>query len=439
MEQTTHTLTLASLIAERLGLDVTLRANVPLPHVLPSTLEQLRDLPTDAPQWQALIAPLTLGETYFFRHRPQFQTLRDVWLPTMLQRYPHGQRLRVWCVGCSSGEEAYSLVLAIQPLLPSGYTLELIATDLNSLAIKAANRAVYREWAFRGEEPPNLRGWAFVRDPDGYRLRDDLRGHVRFRQGNLLESPAPQGLHLILCRNVLLYFTPRALQRAELILQAALVAGGWLMLGQAEALKGERVGWQMHVLGGRFVYEKAAELRLPVVQAHHPESLPSPTPEAVIPYQQALAAYQRRAWQEAEAHLIRNPSLAARVLLAAVQANRGDTQAAHTQIAAVLQAAPLYADAHVLQALLYLEGNATPLVARALKAALYSQPGHPLAAFLLGNLHAQRGEHRRAHILWEQALEGVQLLPAASYPWDISLYSAGEWVMMIRSALTEAG
>ena len=129
-------------------------------------LNWLTTLPDGSPEWWRLAGHLTVGETYFFRDRSCFEALEQHVLPSIIasRRTKGNLRLRVWSAGCATGEEAYSLAILMDRLLPdrSDWAVTILATDINPDALEKAQRAIYREWALR-ETPERVRNLYFRR------------------------------------------------------------------------------------------------------------------------------------------------------------------------------------------------------------------------------------------------------------------------------------
>ena len=101
---------------------------------------------------ETFIAELTIGETYFFRHRAQFEALERTILPDLIARRSQERRLRVWSAGCATGEEPYSLAIMLDRLLPdrASWSVMILGTDINRTSLEQAQRGTYRAWSFRG-------------------------------------------------------------------------------------------------------------------------------------------------------------------------------------------------------------------------------------------------------------------------------------------------
>lgn len=198
----------------------------------------------NAERLQVLAAHLTIGETYFFRERATLDALTQTVLPALIAaRRGRGQTLRVWSAACCSGEEAYTLAILLHRLLPdiADWRIEITGTDLNADFLKKALAARYGAWSFR-DAPDWLQPRYFERGADGrYTVIRAIRRMVRFELLNLIEGEGPyrlrglQGLDLILCRNVLMYFTPQQMRRVADRVASALTPGGWLAVSPSEA------------------------------------------------------------------------------------------------------------------------------------------------------------------------------------------------------------
>lgn len=471
----THVLSrqIGELVEARTGIVIHAQMRITLDELL-STLpdgdadvymEKLRASRETDPTWQVLIKALTIGETYFLRDQAHFELLRNHILPGLIdrRRASGSLYLNLWSVGCASGEEPYSLAITLRELLPDleRWTIRLVGSDLNAAALHVARRGVYRKWAFR-HTSIDFQARYFDQVPNGLQLKPEVRDMVTFRHMNLLAGPPLPRLDIIMSRNVLLYFNAETVRRAETIFYDALSPEGWLFLGQAEALRHERDRWQIGLFPGVPVYQRPgpngqraengdsggemgeSALNERVDAGQHGQRVGDDTPatNATLAqlYDDAASALRAGALDDAERLarqlLERRPaSASASMLLGAVCADRNRKDEARAYIDQALSIDPLLADAHYLRALVLLEDDQPTEAAIALHAALYSERNHPLAAFMLGNLHAGRGEIRRAMRLWENALNVAADLPAESALCDISDITAGQLAALTREQL----
>ena len=200
------------------------------------------DDPRNEDELEHLVASLTIGETHFFRNHPQVDAIQRVILPNLIDERRRERRLRIWSAGCSSGEEAYSIAIALDMLLPDRkrWTIDILGTDINDLAVTKAREGLYGEWSFRGV-PQSIRKRYFIPEGRRYRLLPEIREMVTFRELNLVSDTYPSRtsdtaeMDLILCRNVLIYFRPETVNAVVTRLERAVAPGGWMMAGHAES------------------------------------------------------------------------------------------------------------------------------------------------------------------------------------------------------------
>ena len=194
-------------------------------------------------QIEGLASHLTVGETYFFRGKSTFDVLAAEILPELVRaRRGSNQRLHIWSVGCCTGEEAYSLGILVSRAIPDlqDWHVTILATDINRKFLHKAEAGVFGAWSFR-DPPPMLKELYFTPKAEGlYEIAPFVRKMVVFRPLNLAADVYPSLLNdtnamdVILCRNVLMYFTPEQAGNVIRKLHHCLVDGGWLVVGPNE-------------------------------------------------------------------------------------------------------------------------------------------------------------------------------------------------------------
>jgi two-component system CheB/CheR fusion protein len=189
-------------------------------------------------EYQRLVSSFLIKVTEFFRDLEFFRVLRERVLPELIaQGRTQGSQLRLWSAGCATGEEAYSLaILVAEALGPelSQFTVRLFATDLDERAVAFARQAVYPAAALAGV-PEELRSRYFTQLDGTYEVKKPIRALVTCGEHDLGQrAPFPR-IDLVLCRNVLIYFTPEMQQHALSLFAYALRPGGYLVLGKAES------------------------------------------------------------------------------------------------------------------------------------------------------------------------------------------------------------
>lgn len=195
----------------------------------------------DAARSDACARYLTIGETYFFRE-PRALELVCEQARAHLAR-GESRPLRIWSAGCCTGEEPYSIAMALRRRVPqlAPAMASILATDLNEGYLDFARAGVYRRWSFRNTEPADHP--AFFRPLDDGRFGIDagLRAQVRFARLNLAGTSYPSAatgtlaMDIIFCRNVLMYFSQQQARAVVARLRDCLVDGGWLVVNASEA------------------------------------------------------------------------------------------------------------------------------------------------------------------------------------------------------------
>lgn len=190
-----------------------------------------RLLAGDADSVSCLVEHSVIGETYFFRHSEQFQALHQ----RLTTDFTDEAGLLVWSAGCATGEEPYSLSMALLDAGRARRSDRIVATDISERSLKTAREAVYGRWSLRRMEP-HVRSRHFeALGADRFRVNEPARKRVEFRRQNLVLDPAPvSGCHLVFCRNVLIYFEAPTAAKVLHTLADALAPGGYLVLGPVE-------------------------------------------------------------------------------------------------------------------------------------------------------------------------------------------------------------
>ncbi|HEY7809627.1 MAG TPA: protein-glutamate O-methyltransferase CheR [Allosphingosinicella sp.] len=189
------------------------------------------------------VEALLNNETYFFRDRALFDLLLGPGLTRLEAAGAAEKRLRIWCAGCSTGQEVWSLamIFAEQARRWAGWSIEIVGTDVSAAAIAQARSGTYSQFEVqRGLPVGQMMRWFSDADRKAWRIDPALARTVRFQRHNLLHpAPSPGRFDLLLCRNVLLYFPAEGRAEAFRRLASAAAPDGLLMLGAAETVIGQ--------------------------------------------------------------------------------------------------------------------------------------------------------------------------------------------------------
>ncbi len=198
-------------------------------------LAHLRINPTEL---DALHDELLIGVTNFFRDQDVFAYLRGEGFARLIEGHAPGTPVRVWVAGCAGGEEAYSLAIALIEFLGDSAPrtpIQVFGTDLSEASLAKARAGVYPEGITADVSPERLQRF-FVKQDGGYRISKEIRGLCVFSRHNVVRDPPFSHLHLVSCRNLLIYLEPLLQRRVFPILHYALEPHGLLVLGSAESV-----------------------------------------------------------------------------------------------------------------------------------------------------------------------------------------------------------
>jgi chemotaxis protein methyltransferase CheR len=223
----------------------------------------LRFGPERAEEMDRMVSHLTNNETYFYREAPQLKVFAEHVLRSLKERKAQttDRHVRILSAGCSTGEEVHSLAMIVYD---SGqffwnWEVTIFGLDVDHAALEKARKGVYFHNSFRGLSPALIEKH-FVKRGLGAEVKESIRKVVRLRQGNIVEASSYEGLapiDVVLCRNVLIYFSDAAILRAVQLFHEVLVPGGYLLLGHAESLSRITDLFTPIRFQGAMVYQKA--------------------------------------------------------------------------------------------------------------------------------------------------------------------------------------
>jgi two-component system CheB/CheR fusion protein len=207
-------------------------------HKLESVDDYLTVLDKDGHELGALYNDLLIGVTSFFRDAEPFEALKSVVFPRMLENRSQQTPIRIWIAGCATGEEAYSIVIALLEYLgdrASSYRIQIFATDIDEEGLARARTAVYPPNIELDVSPERLERF-FTKTDHGYQIARHLRDLIVFAHHNLGKDPPFSHLDLVTCRNVLIYMQTRLQKKVLRIFHYALKPDACLLLGTSESV-----------------------------------------------------------------------------------------------------------------------------------------------------------------------------------------------------------
>lgn len=192
----------------------------------------VKTIKTDQKLFDEFVNYLTINVSEFYRNPEQWEMLdRDVF-PEMIRKY--GKKLTIWSAACSTGDEPYSLVMALSRHIPLNQ-IKVIATDIDKQVLEKAKGGLYNAKSIAAV-PADLKKKYFEKIGPSYKISDEIKRQVEFREHNLLKDPYPKGCHMIVCRNVVIYFTDEAKDEIYKKFYDSLVKGGMLFIGNTEQI-----------------------------------------------------------------------------------------------------------------------------------------------------------------------------------------------------------
>lgn len=359
-------------------------------------------------EWRRLIPDVAVGETLFFRDRDRWRALEEEVLPRMA-RATAGRPLALWSAGCATGQEAYGLAMVCHQLarrLPE-LEVEIMGSDVNPDAVRAARAGIYEERAMRGLARDEVERFFEPHDARR-RVRPEVRERVRFEELNLAEwartGPWPARYDLILCQRVLIYFSPRVTEQVLRALARSLHDGGMLMVGHSESMRAPE-GCVLEWIGSSCGFRRTVsepDLRTGF----------APRKTAAVAARLDRAEGIALAWDDAVAERYAAagarleampPDAEALCLAAWICVCRGALDEARPLLARSLAADMEQPEAHFVAGVLETAAGAVEKAIRRLKRAVYLDPGFSVAHFHLADLELGRGNARRAVRAWRNA------------------------------------
>ncbi|WP_209122593.1 protein-glutamate O-methyltransferase CheR [Alkalihalobacillus sp. BA299] len=174
---------------------------------------------------------MTINVSEFYRNPKRWEVLEKKILPRLLKET---SRPKVWSAACSTGEEPYTLAIILSHFIPLSQ-ISILATDIDRAILERAKVGFYTERSIK-DVPKDVLQKAFKKDSIGYTIQDEIKKAIKFKQGNLLADRFETNFDLIVCRNVMIYFTEEAKHELYQKFSAALRPGGVLFVGSTEQI-----------------------------------------------------------------------------------------------------------------------------------------------------------------------------------------------------------
>lgn len=219
-------------------------------HKISGYAEYVSALKTNTELFNEFVSYITINVSEFYRNPEQWAYMDKEVFPYLLSKF--GRRIKIWSAACSTGDEPYSLVMALSKYLPLSQ-ISIFATDLDNQILAKAKVGLYSEKSLHGV-PEDMKRKYFTQIGQSYQVHDEIKQCVKFQHHNLLKDPYPTDCQMIVCRNVLIYFTEEAKDDTFRKFYKCLPQNGVLFIGSTEQITDYRgIGYQRM---NSFFYQK---------------------------------------------------------------------------------------------------------------------------------------------------------------------------------------
>ncbi|CAM4071447.1 protein-glutamate O-methyltransferase CheR [Vreelandella rituensis] len=410
-------------------------------HALPDLQATYHLLESRESVFAALISQLTVNETYFFREPEQLDLVADTLVPRLLEQCTGTRPLRLLSAGCSSGEEPYSLAMALHERYGerTRALFHIDGGDLDSQILAKARRAEYSGLAFRTLSAPRRQRY-FTPLGSRYQLIPTIRDLVHFQELNLLSATLPEALgqyDVILFRNVSIYFSPETRRCIQARLKQWLKPEGILLCGTAETLGNDLGLFQLVEENGLFYFTqmptgsptalepRPASTDVPATSFPEPPELKGPALETPAPpnpvqtceeiREHLQAEHWEHAEQALETRLAQHPDCReSRLIKAYLLFNRKAFEAANALLASLLEETPWSVDTLMLAGLVARWQQAPETAARHFRHAIYVAPECWPAHFYLADIYRMDAIGKDAAVRAQRGYSAVQRLLAGN-------------------------
>jgi chemotaxis protein methyltransferase CheR len=373
-----------------------------------------------------LASHLTISETYFWREPQVFTALTDSILPQLIRSKgkEKGERsIRIWSVGCSTGEEPYSIAIALQKAIPKieDWNITILATDINPGSINKAINGTYGAWSFRNS-PAWLKSNYFLHKENGqYEIIPEIKKMVTFTCLSLAEMSAISNINtmdIIFCRNVLMYFTNDWINKISQNLFDSLSEDGWFVVSSSELSSQVFPQFTPVNFPGAVLYRKGKN-----GYAHsfdvHSEEMPQPlkpfntsTPSTPSthsthfqPQPQPLQPSSTPFNPLQQPQAIPEETSADKIFAIRLLADQGHLEEALTACNGAIASYKLSSTLYFLRASILQELDKSSEAIVSLKQAIYIDPEYIVGHFALGNLFIRQGNTRNAERYFKNVLD----------------------------------
>jgi chemotaxis protein methyltransferase CheR len=366
-------------------------------------------------QLEILAAHLTITETYFWREPRVFAALTDFILPELIKSKKREKNIRIWSAGCSTGEEPYSIAIALHKTIPKikDWNITILATDINAKALVKAETGIYNQWSFRNS-PSWLKSTYFHCKQDRkFEIIPEIRKMVTFSGCSLAEknylpaSGSTDSMDIIFCRNVLMYFTYEWADKISQNLFHSLSEEGWLIVSSCELSPQLFQKLTPVNFPGAILYRKTGKEPAHSFSVHSIET-PEPLSDIAFLTTKASAKMVTKVVTKEEHQSPQNTpeeSYADRIIEIRSLAGKGHLAEALSACNEAITSYKLAPGLYFLRASILQEMDKGGEAIKSLKQAIYIDPEYMMGHFTLGNLFFRQGNIKNAKRYFNNALD----------------------------------
>ncbi|MDP2337062.1 MAG: CheR family methyltransferase [Bacteroidota bacterium] len=427
---------------------------------------------------EVLASNLTISETYFWREPQTFEALEQIIIPELIRQRQKGEkRIRIWSAGCSTGEEPYSIAIALNRFIPDikDWNISILATDINPRVLRKATTGEYGQWSFRGT-PQWLKEKYFLQKTNNkLEIIPEIKRMVNYEYLNLAEDIYPSSLNntnamdIIYCRNVLMYFTQDRFRQIARRLYNSLVQDGYLVVSASELSLQNFPDFMPVNIPGMVIYQKSTKkiknqykftiketppepvlFQMPPEPEQPIESIKSQPREIeneilktkdiskqiISVYEKSLKSYLQGNYSEAIDKLQKEVQTAEeQLLLIRAFANQGKLTDALKTCEKAIAANKLDPRLHYLYATILQENNQLDEAVASLKRATYLDSNFVLSYYSLGNIYQQLGHVKNAKKQYEIVLSILNKCSQEDILFESDGLTAGRFREIINASL----
>lgn len=395
---------------------------------------------------EILTTHLTINETYFWREPHTFEALEQKILPELIRLRQDEKRIRIWSAGCSTGEEPYSIAIALNRIIPNinDWNITILATDISPHILRKASTGEYGQWSFRSSPPWLKEKYFLQKEKNKFEIIPEIKSMVKFDYLNLADDVFPSPLNntnamdIIFCRNVLMYFTQDRFRQVARGLYNSLIQGGYLVVSASELSSQNLTEFMPINVPGMVLYQKTSKkikdrFKLTLVESP-PESAsfsippkldhtiewikPQPReiktevlkteeiPKQIEPiYEDVLKLYSQGNYTNVIDKLQKDDQTSEeQILLIRAYANQGKLTYALKACEKAIAENKLDPRLHYLYATILQENNQMDETIASLKRAIYLDSNFVLSYYSLGNIYQRLGNVSKAKKYFENVL-----------------------------------